>query len=397
MASGSTTTASDQPSAVSAGGWAAVLRRRPPQRWCWGTRLVVTATVAWLLFLVTHLLVSGRTWLWAPVDLIPPVLLVAVPAVLLVIAPFARPVRWRLMTALVLAGLLGAGGSGINLATLWHTPPPAPAHAISVAAWNTEFWEQGLDQESFYRYLLDLDADIYLLQEYLHWDWERNQSIRVHAIPKLRREFPDHQVAVGGGRVTLSRFPIVWQGGLDLRPELPEKWQRVPESSHHFPTDYTTEVLRTDIQVAGTIVSFYNTHIFQPPVDLRLHRGEAREANRYHQARRVASFRTLAKDIADNRHPVVVFGDLNSSPAMGLRRMLPERLVDHTRVLPSVYPTSWRDQGIDPHLGGLRQLLLWRLDWLLTTSDVVVHRYEFFRSAGLSDHSAQRSVLSLDG
>jgi len=106
---------------------------RPRRRWCWGTRLVLSVSVAWLLFVVAHLLASGRTSLWAPIDLMPPLMLLAVPAVLLVVAPFARPIRWRVMVLLVATAAVGAGHSGINLGYLWHTPPPAPPHAISVS------------------------------------------------------------------------------------------------------------------------------------------------------------------------------------------------------------------------------------------------------------------------
>ncbi|SPL87849.1 unnamed protein product [[Actinomadura] parvosata subsp. kistnae] len=104
------------------------LRRlvRPRRRWCLGTKLVVTASVAWLLFVLCHLLASGRTSLWAPIELIPPPLFLLVPALLLVVAPLARPVRWRIIPLLVLTALLGAGRSGVNYATLWYEPrPPA--------------------------------------------------------------------------------------------------------------------------------------------------------------------------------------------------------------------------------------------------------------------------------
>jgi hypothetical protein len=58
-----------------------------------------------------------------------------------------------------------------------------------------------------------------------------------------------------------------------------------------------------------------------------------------------------------------------------------------TRVLDSIYPTSWKVGGME----------FWRIDWLLTTPDVAVHRYEMRGPAGLSDHRAQRAVLSVDG
>jgi hypothetical protein len=72
---------------------------------------------------------------------------------------------------------------------------------------------------------------------------------------------------------------------------------------------------------------------------------------------------------------------------MGIRRLLPKRLVDRSPALSSIYPASWQAGGLD----------LWRIDWLFTTRDVAVHRYEMFAPARLSDHKVQRAVLSVRG
>jgi endonuclease/exonuclease/phosphatase family metal-dependent hydrolase len=371
------------------------LRRwlRPRRRWCWGTRLVVAATVAWLLLLVAHLVLSGRTSLWAPVDLLPPVVWAAGPAALLVFAPLARPVRWRLIATLLVAGLLGGGISGINLATLWHTPPPPPPGAVTVVAWNTEFWDQAWQrggdgyEPDFYRHLRELDADVYLLMEYLHVrePLSRENAFRIDRQARLRVEFPGYHIAVAEKQITLSRFPIVQQYGVDMSPWLPEEMRVIPPGLEDYP-GYLVQTLRTDLRVAGTVVSFYNTHLSQPPVKLALHRPEAREEAQDGHLRRAASLRALAADVEGNPNPVVVGADLNTSPSMGILRLLPDALADNTRALESVYPHSWP-------AAGRRQL--WRIDWLLTTPDVTVHRYELRDPAGMSDHRIQRAVLSL--
>ncbi|HZB32951.1 MAG TPA: endonuclease/exonuclease/phosphatase family protein [Streptosporangiaceae bacterium] len=374
----------------------------PRRRWCWGTRLVVTASVAWLLFVVVHRLVSGRTQLWTLLDLLPPFLFVAMPAVLLAVTPLARPVRWRIMAVLVVAASLGAGLSGINLATLWYTPPPAPPGAISVVSWNTEFWDQDWRRATgrrfeagFYDYLREFNADVYLLKEYLYVDisvgdpnsqaWTPEMALRIDKLQRLRREFPNYHIATSGEQITLSRLPIVAQRGLDMRPWLPEDLKRVPSTLADFPASYTSETLRTDIQVNNAVVSFYNTQIHQPPLDWRLYNGESRDANRYNTARREASYRALRADLTDNGHPAVLGADLNTTPAMGIRRLLPKKLIDHTRAQSSIYPTTWQEEGME----------FWRIDWLLTTEDITVHRYELHKAASMSDHKAQRAVLSV--
>jgi len=162
-----------------------------------------------------------------------------------------------------------------------------------MVSWNTEFWDQDwitggrLDADDLYRYLRSLDADVYLLHEYLHLNDAATdihaKAVRIDEVPRLRREFPGYQLAVAGEQLT-------------------------------------------------------------------------RRTNR-------------------------------TSPAMRMRRLLPEGLVDNTRALESIYPGTWRADGTP----------LWRIDWLLTTSQVAVHRYEMLDPAGLSDHRAQRAVRSLSG
>jgi hypothetical protein len=371
-------------------GWAAArFRTRSRRRWCRGTRLVVAASLAWLLFVLVHRLLSGRTWLWGPLDLIPPLAFVAVPAALLVVAPFARPVRWRIMAVQVISGVLGASLSGINLATLWYVPPPAPPGAITLVSWNTEFWDQswgssGKDVADLYRYLRALNADVYQLSEYLHVN--DHGVVRIDLLPQLRREFPAYHIAVVGELITLSRFPIVRYHGLDLRPWLPAGLKAVPPALRGFPAYYTAKMLRADVLVNGTTISFYNGHVHQPSTRLSLYSDETRRANRDLEHLRRAGFRALQADVNGNRHPVVVGADLNSSAAMGIRRLLPDRLVDHTRALSSVYPATWKAGGIE----------LWRIDWLLTTPDVAVHRYDVLGPDGMSDHRAQRAILSVE-
>ncbi|MEV0825207.1 endonuclease/exonuclease/phosphatase family protein [Nonomuraea rubra] len=372
---------------------------RPRRRWCWGTRLVVTGSVAWLLFVLCHLAASGRTSLWAPIELIPPLLFLLVPVLLLAVAPLARPVRWRIIPLLVLTAVLGAGRSGVNHATLWYAPPPAGPEAITVAAWNTEFWDQDLrtsggDRYSpgFYAYLHQLDADVYLLTEYLYKStgarggrWTADQALRIDKLAELRREFPGYHLAASGEQITLSRFPIAGQRGLDLRPWLPEDQREIPGALRGWPEGYTVETLRTDLDVNGEVVSFYDSQILQPPIEWRLYDAGTRDVARDKTLRREASFRAIAADVAANPHPVVLAGDLNTSPAMGILRLLPERLIDRTPALSSLYPATY--------LAGTAEL--WRIDWLYTSPDVTVHSYELPGAEGLSDHRAQRMVVSV--
>lgn len=361
--------------------------------------MMVIATAGWAVFVVAHRLISGRTPMWAPFDMLPPFVFVVVPLVLIVITPFARPVRWRLLIVLAVTVVIGTPVNGMNLRTLWYTPPRPPAGAIKVVSWNTEFWD--LDWRTagrettpdFYTWLRSFDADVYLLKEYLRAKpeaasraWTADLAIRVDATAELAREFSGYQVAVAGEQITLSRLPIVAHTGLDIQQYLPAEQRDVPPALADFAESFTVETLRTDIQVGDRVVSFYNAQPHQPPTQWQLWRSSARDAGRYNHNRRRASFRVLQQDIEANANPVVVGADLNTSPSMGSRRWLPSGLDDNRAALSSVYPITWNARGAR----------LWQIDWLLTGHGARVHRYQIPDASGRSDHLPQVVTLSVD-
>lgn len=373
---------------------------RAPGRWCWGTWLVVTASVGWLAFVVAQLALAGRAWWWSLPELAPPLVFVLVPVLLLIVAPLARPARGRIAVVLVGSLLLGWNLSGVNAPALWHRPPPAPADALTIFSFNTWYWDQpriparlrppeagtsDTDREAFYAYLRAQDADVYLLQEYVYM-WDDFAPFRVTDRERIQAEFPEHHMAILGEFVTLSRYPIRTQTGLDLRPWLTEEHGVRPPPDSQLPEYYTTKALRTDIEVGSRLVSLYNSHI--PPPDQRtsLHRAQSRQAVRLQYDLRRASIRSLAEDVAANPLPTVVTGDFNSSPASGLRRLLPDRLADATPALRSLYPATWSEQW---------PVRLWRIDWAFTTAELTVHDYELIRAGDLSDHSGLRLNVSL--
>ncbi|MEV6866552.1 endonuclease/exonuclease/phosphatase family protein [Streptosporangium subroseum] len=368
---------------------------RRARRSRWGTWSVMSASVAWLVFVALHRALSGRVWWWQVPELVPPIVFALVPVLLLAVALPARLARgW--ITAVTLASVvLGGGVSGLNPASLWHRSVPAPADAITVFSWNTWYWDQPAEGGAmppptgtpprevadFYRYLRDQRADVYLLQEYVYFGRD-SKPIRVDDAARLRREFPGYHIAVASEMVTVSRFPIVSERGIDLRPWLPEERDVTIPSSPDLPDFPTVKTLRTDVRVGDDTVSFYNAHI-NSPVDASPPGLDPRRLNRTQHELRQANLRALAADVEKNPHPAILAGDFNASPAMGIMRLLPDRMVDATPVLGSLYPTSWDDRWP-----------LWRIDWAFTTPDVTVHRYELVRSKGLSDHSGQRLVVS---
>jgi hypothetical protein len=363
---------------------------RTRNKWCIGSRLVVATSVLWLLFSIVRGTLSGRSWMGLILDLAPPLSLLVTPlcisATPLVALAIGRrlPKRALLITLAASLGafLLGVGPSGVNLSALSHTKDsPLPANAVRVFSWNTEYWEQGNDRSTFFQYLLGQHADIYLLQEYIHWNQHNQTPIEINDIQRLQNTFPGYYIRSSGELMTLSRYPIV--NSIALSPDGPRRGT----DGKDFATSFEMlKTLRTDIKIGSSVTSFYNVHIpVQLNLELNTHFFD--EAISRNSSRRT-QYRLLRADVSANHDPFLVAGDFNTSPSMGDIAWLRGHLTDPTPALRSFYPTSWQDTGALPRG--------WRLDWVFTSS-IRVHRYRFQTSEGLSDHRSQQLVVSIGG
>ncbi|MCG5215105.1 endonuclease/exonuclease/phosphatase family protein [Streptosporangium soli] len=346
--------------------------------------LVGTATV-WLVVVLVTRLFSGRWWLLMPLDLLPPLVYLAVPLILLVALPLVGVIRtsmrkWprRLSVALALAALaLGLPISGFSPSVLGRGESLALTGGMRVFAWNTEYWDQGGDPERFLNFLIAQRADIYLLQEYIYWNAATERAKPIDRLAELRRAFPGFSIATRGELITLSRFPIKAQPRVG------------PDRALHSAADFVTtfqaaKVLRTDLEVGDSRLSVYNVHL--PVYEAVSARGLTLVRERH--ANWQAQLHGLMGDIERNNLPVLVAGDFNAGPAnaaMGdLRARLREAVVSAGS---SPYPTSW-PAG--------RWWTWWRLDWVFYSAAAKPYRYELDDPAGLSDHRTQELLVSLE-
>jgi endonuclease/exonuclease/phosphatase (EEP) superfamily protein YafD len=340
--------------------------------WHW---VLVTVTVAWLSFVVLHRLLSGRFWLWLLADLIPPVSYVVVPLPLLAAAAVTAPAQPWCVAGALAALALGVGHSGLNLGAL-RPAGRSPAGAIRVLSWNTEYWYRSGTPEGLYDFLRAQRADIYVLQERIlgsHADPREAPDL-----PRLRAEFPWHNVVVGGELVILSRFPV-----LGTPPVGPAK-ALCAQSPWHQVYD-STKILRADLQVGESVLSVYNVHIpvqYAPGDNLLRPSFYARLRER--NAKRLRQFRSLEADVDANPNAVLVTGDFNSTGAMGDMRRLFSRLSCANRAARHAFPRSWSTRGLG----------LWQLDWTLTSA-VRVHQYRLIDPHGISDHRLQELLVSV--
>ncbi|MGW4161704.1 endonuclease/exonuclease/phosphatase family protein [Streptomyces sp. NPDC004788] len=318
--------------------------------------MVFLCALLWAVFLALHLVLNGRWWAWLAVSLLPPVALAAVPLALLVAASVTG--AWGAAALAACSLLVAWPQNGVNLRALRPVSVPGGLRLVS---WNTQHWNQGGDPDRFYGFLRGLDADVYVLQEYLN-GFEGGEVWDIDDEERLRAAFPGHHLAIDNNAVTLSRFPLAG-------PPVP-----VGACS-----------LRADLRVGAGTLSTYNVHI---PVQLTvmnpLRPAFFRDMRR-RAAARDAEYAALVADLRGNPHPVLVTGDFNTSAAIGDIRRLPRSLRDAIGACRSLLPASWHARS---------RLRLWRIDWAFTGGGARVGSYRFRDAEGLSDHLVQELTVT---
>jgi endonuclease/exonuclease/phosphatase family metal-dependent hydrolase len=378
-----------KPEPASAGERAGELPEPAGRRWCWGTRLLVAGTALWTVLFVLHVTLVGRWQPWLVVEIVPPLTAVVVPLLLLAAVPFARPVRRWLSAVLVLLLLAGAHLAGFGWTGT--TSDSARGTEVKVFAWSADYWQMAAhDKDAFYDYLRRQDADVYLLHEYLNWNYTNRDEQQVCTSPvliddkaRLRAEFPGYRLLVQGELLTLTRLPVV------AAPN-----QRVPSEGEDWYWK-GSKSQRTDIRAGGRTVSFYNVHLpirFRP-CDIRYGWDRFRQASEFQEDWWTRELRRLRADLRGNSHPAVVAGDFNAAwmdhypLGSGTRPHDPGGSLLPARTWPACegscsLPQSWRM---------LPQL--WRFDWLFTSGDLAVSDYRLRGGEALSDHAAQKIRL----
>lgn len=334
----------------------------------WPGTVLLVISLAWSLFVTCHVIANGRWWAWLVISLLPPVSLAAVPILMLASALAVCGAAGLGSALLATAALLvTARQSGLNIrAMVRRTGGLAGGRRpIRVISWNTQYWHQGKDQEEFYAYLRGLDADIYLLQEYLYHVGQWRFRL-LDDDERLFAAFAGYEVVVKGELVTASRLPVVG-----------------------VPALAAENVLRVDIRATpgGSVLSTYNVHM---PVQLAPLSPLCREFYQVVRRRaydRNSHYQCLAGDLAANVQPSLIAGDFNASPAVGDLRRLAGVATDAIHANRSIYPASWD--------ASRRMLRLWRLDWAFAGGGTDVRRYEFLSTSGRSDHRIQSLLVTI--
>ena len=225
------------------------------------------------------------------------------------------------------------------------------------------FGPGGFDLQRIARSIEQWRADVVLLQEV---DRFRRRS-RYLDMPQELGRLTGMESAFGlnvdGGRrglyglATLSRYPIVLRSNAHL-PNLPGLQQR--------------GLLRTDLDVDGTTVSVFNTHLQNGPDVTSL------------RVRQLAAIRPLVRA---TEHPAIFGGDLNSGPTSPMLRLAGTFARD-------VWLDVGTGRGRTAPAGSPRH----RIDYLMYTAPLQVARADVLGPV-ISDHRAvaARFVLTAAG
>jgi endonuclease/exonuclease/phosphatase (EEP) superfamily protein YafD len=296
--------------------------------------------------------------------MIPPIAFVAVPLIAMAFALHAASADNRYWAPALALVLLGAGQSwsGIALPQLRNTGRSVSEATAPVVifVWNTEFWDQGKDEESFHRFLRAQAADVYLLQEYVYF--EGGREVPASGIERLAAIMPDHDVFVEGGLVTLVHRRLAPR----LKPGVPET------------------MFRTDISVGRASIALYNIHM-PVPLDLgnSIFKANFYRFIRTQATKRKRAFKAVEELLGETTSMLFMGGDFNSSPAMRAMRRLRRRYVDVMRSAKSPYVATWPAKARS----------LWRIDWALTSPQVTVEWARLVDPGGLSDHAGQLCAI----
>lgn len=357
-------------------------------------RITLAVTeVLWLVFIVLHLIFTGRVAVWNLPGSLPTFMFVLIPLLFLSFEILQRKRNLAGILAAVFSLILGATQLDINLFRMKEENGSDQYREIKVFNWNTCYWDQFKDRDRYYEFLKKQQADIYILQEYLHdsEDWrypgsgkrvENMDSAKLFSICSAVPGFTPHYLAIDDTSRLAKEFP-----GYHIRTHLQFVLiSRFPIKQSH--PDYSEQYAVADVDIDGRLIRIFNIHML-----LHVKPGNPfvpsfyRELRQRHEARCLA-FNNLYEDIKETKIDYFIAGDFNSTTAMGVMNGLLKDHVDAMNYSNKLLPLSFEYKG----------LKFWRFDYVLTpkkSKTLWIKSFENIDPEGLSDHDPQRFVLNV--
>lgn len=347
------------------------------------SKFILALAVLWFAFAIAHEQFTGNVWFWVLPGMSPPILFAAIPVLLLLASVLMKRFRLPIIAIALSAFVVSMPSTGINFAALTFQPAqPVAGTPVHVVQMNTDYWGQlrdgtltdPRDKDAMLAYLRALDADVYLLQEHMSRDGDFAPPVT--DLSDVAAVFPEYRALTAGTLLTLTRLPVREHNVVN---------SETTSTIHLPPPPYA---LRVDIEVGDQVLSTYNIHM---PIQIIIEKNWF-SADFYDEIRqrhfiRQDEYNVLTQDVADNSNPLVLAGDLNTSPAMGDNRGLLDVTTDAASFSPILYPSTWRVGGQLPKL--------WRNDWFLIGNNITVSQFQSIDPEGNSDHLAQVVDLTI--
>jgi hypothetical protein len=350
-------------------------------------RLHITISVLsflWCLFTVLHVIFTGKIYIWNLISSIPTLFFIIIPIVFLIYQILQKKKRLLFICVPILAFALGITQADINIIRPGHSDFPADTYKkVKVLDWNTNCWDQQKDREQFFKFLKTRNADIYILQEYLHGPVNLDdpsvdktnlfslcppipeflpQYRSVDDLERLKQEFPEYYIATDNQFAIVSRFPI-----------------------KNTNCDGSGEFSVSDIDIYGRTVRFFNVHMLlhlNPEDPLN-----SAELDKRYRARKLG-FKNLRDQIKKSGMDYFISGDFNSTKAMGVMNGLLKENADAAEYSKDLVPSTFNFKGMK----------LWRFDYALvkkSNKNVSINSYKCLSNEGLSDHNPLFLTLSI--
>ena len=317
-----------------------------------------------MAYLTLHSLLAGRHWLMNIVSIIPSLVY---PIISVAIGVFALKRDFSRLDVVLFVLTLVISFSLSDVRVGWPRAMQASEKVITVFNWNTHFWADQKDNEDLYRFLREQKADVYHLQEaYVPLDVNFKEYGPILDLDVLQERFVDYEVVYEGEFITMSRYKVV---GHSLSG--------------------SQKYLRTEIEIDGEIVVFYNVH-FTSQVNF-----EQAKANfslpkliqgaRENWHKREMEFGELVEDLERSEGGFYVSGDFNTTSAMGKMgqvKQLANNSFDRSNRL---VQNTWVLDGLRLH----------KFDYNFASKSMTIVEHEDIDPENRSDHWGQSVSVEL--
>ncbi|NBI28192.1 endonuclease/exonuclease/phosphatase family protein [Chengkuizengella marina] len=317
-----------------------------------------------ILLIITALIfewfIIGKIYWWNVAASVPSIFLFVLPIIILILSIKEKKKLFFIFSSIILLFII-IPKTDINPYAL-QVQKDVDDTAIKVMGWNTDLWDMRDEYDGLYEFLVSMDQDIYILQEYEYSDnWV---PYFIDRFDEIKSHFPDYEILTSNQYVIISKYPIIDH-------ELSE----------------TTQVLMAKLDIEGQETTVIDVHI-RPHVDLgnSIFTSIFWDYAKVRHILRTKGFREIEDYMAQAEgNPIIVTGDFNTTKFMGGLENISGQLEDTIKYYDKFLTNTWERDG----------RFLWRIDYFFVNDEIEVLSYDTVTNTKLSDHRAMFVILRL--